>query len=64
MQNPFLRIGKFISGSAVDALQDVDECDVLRGLTADVVDTIADRYKFVAKIVNDQLEFTLEKKAP
>lgn len=56
-------IGKLISGTAAGTLQEIDERDVLRGLTADVMDTIAERYKFVGRIVGDRVEFTLEKKS-
>lgn len=64
MQNPFTLIGKLVSGGAVDTLHKIDEADVLRGLTTDVVDTIAERYKLVGRIAGNAIEFTLERRVP
>ena len=46
--NPFTYIGKLITGTASESLSDaaqkIDERDILRGLTMDVLGVFADNY--------------------
>lgn len=66
MKNPLTALVSLFSGAAsdtgADTLQKIDERDILKGLTIDMVDAFAERYKFAGRIVDGGFELEIVKR--